>query len=613
MPVAESSRSASCLVDFKENKSVLPAAFPAWFFCSLLLVVAVAYGRSLLNGFVYDDELVITGNMFIRSFQHWKDFFTPAYFSGSGELSYRPWVTLSYFVDSALFREASWGYHLHNLLLHLGVTLSVVWLMSSLSLRGWPVWLAALLFAVHPAAVESVACPANREELYCAFFLNCSLGLLFRGRFLPWACLLYFLALLSKETAMVGPVLFLGYHIFMWLSSHGEGDSKSARAVGGVRHIAAAGSSLVMTLCFYSIVRFVLMRSSLGDTLGYHGGGLLDNVLTHAGGWARMLFLFVNPTVLSVDYSHADIVSWSLAGLVIPVVLLGAAWWLASRKMPVLGFGLFWIVCAYAPAAGFVPIANVFAERFLYLPLVGLALSAAALGEVFQRQLGRWTVVVVLLWVVCLCVVSQQRVEVWKNNESLWSDALARNPLQARSRNNFGYVLFKKGLVDAAMREYEEAAVRDPSLVEARTNLACCLEENNQLVKAAANYESALMITQADPKIFLSYGDVLGKMNRFKEAREQYQRALALRPDFAEAYNNLGVLNLREGRSQEAQLNFRRAIGLLKEYPDALCNLGSALGNDGKIQEAVSCWKLALKINPHHQASQENLKKVQNN
>src|SRR3989339_1150726 len=101
-------------VVFKPDKTFL-------FFCQLIIIVVVSaliYLYTLGNDFAYDDKFTITNNYLIRSWHKIPTIFTNDYFTSSGELSYRPVVTLSYFIDYFFWQLNPLGYHLTNLLLH---------------------------------------------------------------------------------------------------------------------------------------------------------------------------------------------------------------------------------------------------------------------------------------------------------------------------------------------------------------------------------------------------------------------------------------------------------------------------------------------------------------
>ncbi len=561
------------------------------FSLAFVLLILLAYGSSLGNAFVYDDALVIEHNAFIRVLSHIKDVFRPAYFAASGELSYRPVVTLSYFFDHALFGLRAWAFHLHGLILHAGVALSLLWLLRVLGVTGWPAWLATVVFAVHPAGVESVACPANREELYCAMFLNLSAGLWLQGKRRRWpaACLFFALALFSKETAVMLPVFLIGA---VWL---------------GRRRVSWAGiAGMAVTLGLYGIVRFALLRNPLEAMMEYRGGNFLSSLVAHAQGWPLMLRLFVSPTDLSVDHVFAQ----APAVLAVPVLLVAAALLLARWNL-CAGLGLFWVFCFFVPVSGVMPIANAFAERFLYVPLEGFALLIAGLGQMVKARAARISAALMLLCIGLLAALTAQRVAVWKNGETLWADAIVQSGNQPRAHNNFGVVLMRQGAADAARLEFETAIRLDPGFSNPWTNFADYHEQKGDLINAEICLQNALTINPKDPYIRISYGDVLYKMNRYAQAEEQYREALRLKPGFAEARNNLGILLLNSGRVSDAREQLAMALREVPDYPDALCNMGTLLAESGDMAGAQKLWKKTLHLNPFHEGARINLQKIQ--
>ncbi len=594
--VAEFASSPKKASPLASRKSALPLF-------GLLLVVLLTYGFFLGNPFVFDDGLVIADNLFIRSMSHAKDLFTSSYFSGSGELSYRPWVTFTYMIDYALFGLAHWGYHAHNVLAHLAVMAAFLWLLEGLGILGWSAWVATFLIALHPVAVESVICPSNREELYCALFLLLSLGFLMRKRLLPWACALFGLALLSKETAVALPLLWAGALFAQWRASR-------VRATQGL----SAAGALCATLSLYFVVRFMLLYNPLETVLHYRGGSLASSLFAHARGWPRMLHLFLDPANLNLDFAFSHGSAWEPAaiaasGALVLALLYGA--WLVSRVAPCMALGLFWIVVTFLPVAGFIPIANVFAERFLYLPLLGFGIIVAALGDFFRKQVGVPTVVAAAMCIACLGWMTWDRAAVWRDPELLWADAVEKNPSSPRAHNNLGTVFFAKGMLESARREFQTVTELDPGMINGWANLADYYEAKGDFEKAEDCYRTALMINENEPLIHQAYADVLCKTKAYPEAEKEYCAALRLRPHYAEAWNNLGFLQFKMGRFAQAKESLEKALQEIPEYPDALCNLGSVIAQQGNIPEAVRLWKKTLKLSPNHQGALSNIRQVQ--
>ncbi|HEC70151.1 MAG TPA: hypothetical protein ENI31_07720, partial [Candidatus Omnitrophica bacterium] len=149
----------------------------------LIVITFVVYFGSLKNEFVWDDFLVIVNNNFIKSWNNFCQLFNKSYLTspsqiryleviniGSGESSYRPVVTLTYFIDYFFYKLNPWGYHLTNLLLHILNVLLLYFLIRLITQNNIIALLAGLLFAVHPVNTEAVDVITFREDLLCFLF-----------------------------------------------------------------------------------------------------------------------------------------------------------------------------------------------------------------------------------------------------------------------------------------------------------------------------------------------------------------------------------------------------------------------------------------------------------
>ncbi|RJP72076.1 MAG: hypothetical protein C4532_06525, partial [Candidatus Abyssobacteria bacterium SURF_17] len=143
----------------------------------LAAIVCIVFANTLLNGFVFDDVSMIRENPAIRDARYVKSYFTRPFFSVGQPVTgpvaydyYRPLVLLSYLGDHLVWRGLPWGYHLTNVLLHTGVTVLVFLLLTRLRLSDGAAFIGAVLFAVHPALVDSVAGVSGRSDPLCALF-----------------------------------------------------------------------------------------------------------------------------------------------------------------------------------------------------------------------------------------------------------------------------------------------------------------------------------------------------------------------------------------------------------------------------------------------------------
>ncbi len=146
----------------------------------LLVLSVVLYGNTFCNAFVYDDLVTVQQNLFIRDWRNlarffpwnWKsiDHFLGNYYLYSGEHSFRPIVTWTYFWDYFWWQRNPWGYHLTNFVLHVLSGITVFVLSTKLSESRLTGMFAALIFLTHPALTEAVAGISFREDLLCAVF-----------------------------------------------------------------------------------------------------------------------------------------------------------------------------------------------------------------------------------------------------------------------------------------------------------------------------------------------------------------------------------------------------------------------------------------------------------
>ena len=181
------------------------------------------YANTLSNGFVYDD-ITVLGR--VKSGEDIYKLFTREYFRISGEASYRPIVTITYFIDYKLFEFSTWGYHLTNIILHaLNGILFYIFLYRASTIYGlfsensFPILVTCLLFTAHPVLTEAVNVISYREDLLVFFFLFLSFNFYlllhvtdsFLKKFALYilSSICYILALFSKEMAATFPLLLL--------------------------------------------------------------------------------------------------------------------------------------------------------------------------------------------------------------------------------------------------------------------------------------------------------------------------------------------------------------------------------------------------------------------
>jgi tetratricopeptide (TPR) repeat protein len=480
-------------------------------------VTLLAYAGSFAGEFVSDDLAGVRDNPLLRSLA-WSN--VKRIFASFDDSNYIPLKVLSLAVDHRLWGPEPWGFHATNLALHVGCALWIYAILLRFELATGAAFLVALLWAVHPLQVESVAWVSERKNVLSGFFFFATFwaylvyshgrGARRRAGAYLGALALYVLALLSKMNTMVLPALFLAYEAtwrFRLRAAHVAACVPFFAAGAAVAHYNLAGSKI--------------------HGAAWHGGSMVVTWLTSAGvvfGYLRRVIL---PAGLRPWYdvrlrdSLADpAVALSLLGLA--AIAAATIWLLRARRRE--AFWILWFFIALAPMLNVVvPFRVLMQDRYMYLALLGpLALAASGVAGAARRGgAGRAAVVAAAAAAVVGCVVlTHRQVEVWASPFALWrsgtegqawiaadpvykgddydrqvvylEDALARDPSSAVLRNNLGGFYFSAGRIDAARVELEAAAALAPEDPVVLTNLGRVHARAGRLAEAADVLERAL-------------------------------------------------------------------------------------------------------------------------
>ena len=598
-----------------------------WRLLAIWGLLFIAYSNSFQAGLVLDNAPVIGQDPRIRQVtrENLESILTAGYrYANPTAGLYRPLTTFTYLLNFAVFGDAvrPAGYHWVNLAIH-AVNLALVYALGMLIFgETAPAWALAAIWGLHPLLTESVTNIVGRADLLAACgilagFLCHVRGASARGwrrpAWLAGIAAAQAVGILSKESAVVLPGVLLAYDL-TW----------SERSTWRARAPAYGALALPLAAFFY-------LRGHLHLPLVIP---FADNPLVHAGFWTarltavkvigKFLCLFLWPARLSADYSYNAVplfgwgANWEDAkALLALVVCLGAAVLVAlpagrgrpSRK-PII-FCLAFFFLAVSPTSNlFLFIGSIMAERFLYLPSVGLAgcVIAAVLA------LSRWNRVRrpatarfawAALGVVCLALAARTyaRNSDWKDDLSLWSSAVNVCPGSAKAHYNLGKVLeTMPGRMPEAVAEYRAALRIDPDHADVHNNLAnALLATPGGLAEAIAEYQAALRIQPDRVEPHNNLANALARIpGRLPEAIAEYQAALRIRPDSAEVHYNLANALLRmPGRLSDAITEYRAALRIDPDHADAHTNLGNALaGLPGRLSEAIAEYRAALRIQP---------------
>jgi len=254
------------------------------------------------------------------------------------------------------------------------------------------------------------------------------------------------------------------------------------------------------------------------------------------------------------------------------------------------------------PALGFVDYYTMrfsyVADHYQYLASLGpLALFCAALARATERWPGanaRRAAAALLL--ATLGLLTWRRAHVFRSNESLWRDTLAKNPACWFALNNLGLELHQAGRVDEGLSLLRRATRVRPDYERGHYNLALALERQGRLEEAVQELQVLLRDEKRNGALHYKVGLLRAAQGRWEDAIAEHRRALVLFPQKAEAYSSLASALANAGHKAEALQTYRQALSRDPRQVDAHYNLALLLSEQGQVEEARASFQRALEL-----------------
>lgn len=427
-----------------------------------------------------------------------------------------PVTWMSYLVDCTLFGGVDpRGLHGMNIAWHLLNSVLVFVLFERLIGGRKRAFLIALLFAVHPLHVESVAWVSERKDLVsCAGLLLATLAYRAwvrqpsRWRY-ALVLLLFAFGLLAKSMLVTVPILWL--LLDCWPLGRWNGSLFREQAGHPQRSLLQLGWEKWPLLGMSLADGLMTIQAQRVALAGTAQAGVYDRLRNtiHAYGW-YVAKTFV-PTDLCAFYPHhaAELPNNEvlLAGVLLAVIT--GYVWLVRRGPLVVGW--LWFLISLLPVIGLLQVGSqAHADRYTYIPHLGLFLAlisevAALIGIAGQRfgpSVGQWLSragFVVALGLVAACVpMTRAQCRTWHDDETLWRHALAVDPWNSSANLHLGHLLYARGDLTEAKSALSRVLVMRPNSVEAIFDLGQVAQGEQQWTRAAAYYSWVLRLNPLD-------------------------------------------------------------------------------------------------------------------
>ncbi len=545
----------------------------------ILVSVSLAYLDTLWFQFVHDDRFQILGNTWLRSWKYLPRYFTADVWAFEHPVFrgtfYRPifllWLRLQYLA----FGLNPWGWHLCTVLCHLAVTLLVYFVAVRLLKDRVAALFATLIFGLHPIHVEAVAWVSGVTEPLFAMFLLASYLCYLKKRsdpaqgrlYLVASLILYALASLSKETAVVLPVIVIACEV-LWCEPTAPARWPTS-AQRWLRAFTVAAPYFGLSAIY--LVARLLSLQGFQNTKEAHS--FPSMFLT----WPSVLWFYtqhliwpihLTPFYVREFYSHVDFRNVILPA--IPVVIVAVGLWFWGKRSRPAAVAAIWMVVPILPVLNlraFVE-GHLVHDRYLYLPSFGFAMLLALGLRHLKLGLGRlWGQPAIQLGVVGIIGLAMgvgvyHATACYANESAFFTYVTSRFPEGRSSDMNVASLLGSQGHLDEAIKMYQEIWPKQPDNWDVNYNLGYAYYLTGKLTEADRYLSRAVEIDASRPDGFFYLGLTKLKLGDVSAAAANVQRAVIIRPDADHYHFALGVIFKLQGNLPAALSEFHQEMDL---------------------------------------------------
>lgn len=625
----------------RPKKPVVTAVEPAltrkWILGLILGVTLLTFANTVFNGFAYDDKTFILENQLLHSLSNLPTVLTrelwfyrvlqdkdPNKEDGPTTPYYRPVFSVFHMICWQLFKDSPAGWHIVNVLIHLLAVYFVFLILERFTGNLKLAAISALLFAIHPLRVESVAWICGVSDPFLAVFLLPSFYLYMRYRderklkHLAASLALFFLAAFTKEPAVALPIFIAAYELLV------ANQERTLRE--RVRSAIVYPAAFLFVSALYFVARYFALGFALNNT-AYKSYPLSQVVLTIPLVIWKYLGLLVWPVDLSLFHATQMVKSPLDVRFLLPMVgmipLAIGLWRL--RHSIIARFAILWFAVNLLPVLNLSAFSEDFLvqERYVYIPSIGFSLLVAM--GIVRIPFGNWLrfashrtaeVSIVAAIILLLAGKSVAQNLTWKDDMTVWFHGEQTAPEQAISHYILGHKLINLAQYSKSAEQFEEYMKLQPDNVIVIGNLAADYVLMYQYQASVnpngadrANLDRALALCEQGMKIepdasFL--WDTMGQIYTFETGLKNYDRALAclergliLDPNNAMISFHLGGTLVKKGNFDDGIPFLKTTIEHQPQIVDAHKFLAYAYRGKGQLREAVDELSIYLQLQPN--------------
>ncbi len=608
------------------------------FVCALICtLVFLIYGQTLSFDFVILDDLTyVAENPFVNTGVTGRN--VVAAFSSevvSSKGNWIPLVWLSLMLDVEMYGDWAGGFHLTNVILHCANALLLYAGLLSMTRRWVESAIIAVLFAVHPLHVESVAWVAERKDVLSTFFGFAAIWAY--GLYATRSRSFYYLismaaftcSLLAKQTFVTLPFLLLLLDYWplgrcfrndLCRSRPCDADADMPPSINDTnsnRHetkrrvLYEKIPYLVLSLISCGIVLVAQTHSMMqGVTLSSRVGNAIISC-------ARYAAKTVWPMGMSVFYPHPgnDIEPLALGIATVFVIGASVATIVVARRVPYVFTGWFWFLGTLVPMIGVIQVGRQqMADRYAYLPINGLFLVLVwSLSDLRSRRVLRRSIVPAFAVLVILAstLIAWRQTSHWRSSVSLFEHGLSVTDSNGQLHAWLAPALFADGRTAEAFENFQRAAELEPLDHILFEKWGTCLREAGRTDEAMEKYRRSLNNNPRHAPAHIGLGLLYERKGNMEPATDHFRAAVSSAPTSTVAHYNLGRRLLTAGQLNEAMTHFQTAIEFNPDYAMAHSNLGLTFYVQGRLEAAADSFRTAIRIDPSLQQARAALAEIE--
>ncbi|MBI5476959.1 MAG: tetratricopeptide repeat protein [Ignavibacteriales bacterium] len=612
----------------------------------LIIATIVAFAPILQNNFInYDDPGYLTKNVNVQSGLNFKSIKWA--FSTSSESNWHPLTWIALMIDYQLFGLNPAYHHGMNLLIHLISSIILFLFLNRCTGSVWQSLFVALVFAVHPLHVESVAWSSEKKDILSGLFwiLTLFAYVLYKEKpsILKYLLTMAFflLGLLSKPMLVTIPfiLILLDYWPLriLSISKNNSGNRRQNNSYSFIKSIYEKIPFFVISI-ISSVVTYIV-QSKGGSMAESNSLSLIERVSNASLSYLKYIYKTFIPVDLSIFYPHAGKdINFVYAGIaVIALTIITLIFFKIKKKYPFMLVGWLWFIGSMVPVIGLVQVGlQAMADRYMYIPIIGIAIVVAwGLPVILEKvKLSNRHIINSLFGITTLSmvVITNSQARFWKDSRMLFEHAISVTINNDVAYTNLGVDLADSGKHKDAVYHLRKAFELKPNEILIRSNLAKSLSAIGQTKEALEHYNWLMKHVSPDPRFYLRIADAsaaeslneeaeryylkaleleplsglirakLGELylyqNKFQNARQQCYESLKYDSMNSKAHSVLGILAGKEGRYKDSYKELLLAAQLDSTNPDVYIDLGVLFDKMNNLSESEKYYKKAIELNP---------------